>query len=228
LIDDDERLGEMLAAYLGRHNIELTAVLDGETGLSKIESETFDVVLLDIMLPGLDGMEVCRRLRAMSRVPVIMLTARGETSDRIVGLELGADDYVPKPFDSRELVARINAVVRRARPVTGSPIQPLRFDDLVIDPESRRVSRGGRTCELTGFQFDLLHYLASRAGRVLTRDQLLDGTRERELEAFDRSIDVHISRIRAAIEDDPRSPRFVLTVRGVGYQFAKLADGERS
>lgn len=225
LIDDDARLAEMLRPYLERHGFSLAAETDGAAGLARAERDFFDLVLLDVMLPGLDGMEVCRRLRAVSSVPVIMLTARGEESDRIVGLELGADDYVPKPFNSRELVARMRAVLRRARPAEDAAARPvLRFGDLVIDPGTRQVTRAGQDRPLTAYQFDLLYYLASRAGRVLSREQILEGTRGAELEPFDRSIDVHVSRIRAAIEDDPRTPRFVLTVRGVGYQFARPSD----
>lgn len=225
LIDDDERLAEMLGAYFQLHGFALRAAGDGDTGLRLLTQGDYALVLLDVMLPGRDGMTVCRRIREHCDVPIIMLTARGEESDRVVGLELGADDYVPKPFNSRELVARMRAVLRR---VGGGAARDavLRFGDLVIDAGARRVRRRGVPCALTAFQFDLLYYLAARAGRVLTREQLLEGTRGRELEAFDRSIDVHISRIRAAIEDDPRTPRFLLTVRGVGYQFAAPAGEE--
>lgn len=221
LVDDDERLAEMLVGYLARHGFALSHVANGEVGLRLATTGKFEVVLLDVMLPGMDGMEVCRRLRACSSVPIIMLTARGEETDRIVGLEIGADDYVPKPFSSRELVARMRAVLRRASTTSdaGNTAVPLHFGDLTVDPATRTVTRGGKPCDLTAYQFDLLYFLASRAGRVLTRDQIMEGVRGTELEAYDRSIDVHVSRIRAAIEANPRRPRYLVTVRGVGYQF---------
>jgi DNA-binding response OmpR family regulator len=221
LIDDDVQLGEMLKSYLARHQIDLSMAHDGETGIIQLKSKAFDIVLLDIMLPGIDGMEVCRQIRAFSNIPIIMLTARGEITDRIVGLELGSDDYVSKPFDSRELVARINVLIRRTKAGIDQKDQVLRIDDLEIDPGSRKVKKAGNICDLTGFQFDLLYYMAKRAGRVLTRDELLESVRGRELEAFDRSIDVHISRIRAAIKDNPHSPHYLITVRGIGYMFSK-------
>lgn len=180
------------------------------------------------MLPDMDGLEVCRRIRSLqgpaAQVPVLMLTAKGDPMDRIIGLELGADDYLPKPFEPRELLARIRAILRR-RTDGGTPAaQVLRFGSLEIDRDARTVTVSGQAAELTSYQFDLLVALAERAGRVLTRDQIMEAVRGRELEAFDRSIDVHMGRIRAAIEQDAKNPRRILTVRGVGYVFAKQQD----
>jgi DNA-binding response OmpR family regulator len=174
------------------------------------------------MLPDLDGLEVCRQLRAFSDVPVLMLTARGDAMDRVVGLEIGADDYLPKPFEPRELLARVRAILRRSDRTRSSNV--LRFGRLEIDRDARGVRVDGAERALTGHQFALLVALAERAGRVLSRDTLMDLVKGEELEAFDRSIDVHVSRIRAAIEDDPKRPRRLLTVRGAGYVFARQQD----
>jgi DNA-binding response OmpR family regulator len=183
--------------------------------------------VLDVMLPDLDGFEVCRRVRADSDIPILMLTARGDELDRIVGLELGADDYLPKPFNPRELLARLRVILRR-RVFSGTPrTAPLRFGRLELDRDARVVRVDGTERLLTGYQFELLYALAANAGRVMSRDALMDRVRGEELEAFDRSIDVHISRIRAAIEDDPRHPRRIITVRGAGYVFAKHQDDEQ-
>ena len=188
------------------------------------------IVLLDLMLPDLDGLEVCKRIRALpgalAQTPVLMLTAKGDPMDRIVGLELGADDYLPKPFEPRELLARIRAVLRRHRPgeTADSAHQTLSFGSLALDRDARTVSLRGQVCDLTSYQFDLLWVLAERAGRVLSRDQIMEAVRGKELEAFDRSIDVHMGRIRAAIEADAKAPKRILTVRGVGYVFAKQQD----
>ena len=178
------------------------------------------------MLPDCDGLDLCRRIRAQSDVPVLMLTARGEETDRIVGLELGADDYLPKPFNPRELLARLRAVLRRNRNSSQSTKQVMCFGRLQIDPGSRSVRVDGRDRTMTSYQFDLLVALARNAGLVLNRDRLLDLVKGEELDAFDRSIDVHVSRIRSAIEDDPRHPRRIITVRGSGYVFAKTQDAE--
>jgi DNA-binding response OmpR family regulator len=176
----------------------------------------------------MDGLQVCQRIRALpgslGQVPVLMLTAKGDPMDRIIGLEMGADDYLPKPFEPRELLARIKAVLRRKTPVNNAPAQTLQFGALEIDRDARRVSVHGQTCDLTSYQYDVLLALAERAGRVLTRDQIMEAVRGRELEAFDRSIDVHMGRIRAAIEADPKAPQRILTVRGVGYVFARQQD----
>ena len=180
------------------------------------------------MLPDMDGLEVCRRIRSLpgerGQLPVLMLTAKGDPMDRIVGLEIGADDYVPKPFEPRELLARIRAVLRRRGAGSQPAAKVMRFGSLEIDRDARTVTVAGKPCELTSYQFDLLIALAERAGRVLTRDQIMEAVRGRELEAFDRSIDVHMGRIRAAIEADQKNPKRILTVRGVGYVFAKQQD----
>ena len=239
MIEDDARLAQMVGEYLGPSGFALTHTADGESGLGHLQDVAVDslpdLVILDLMLPDLDGLEVCRRLRALpgeaGRVPVLMLTAKGDPMDRVIGLEVGADDYLPKPFEPRELLARIRAILRRRHvpladgtvdPQAGEP--PLRFGSLEIDRAGRRVSVGGQSASLTAYQFDLLLALAGRAGRVLTRDQIMEVVRGRELEAFDRSIDVHMGRIRAAIEVDPKNPRRILTVRGVGYVFAREQD----
>ncbi len=220
IIDDDTRLSAMLADYLGANGFVVDRAATGEAGLAALKSARPDAVVLDLMLPGMDGLEVCRRLRAESAVPVLMLTARGEETDRIVGLELGADDYLPKPFNPRELLARLRAILRRAS--DQRQLQPvLRFGRLEIDAASRLVRLDGEERVLTSYQFDLLVALARHAGRVLSRDRLLDLVRGEEAAAFDRSIDVHVSRIRAAIEDDPGHPRRLITVRGAGYMMAR-------
>jgi two-component system phosphate regulon response regulator OmpR len=219
IIEDDERLAAMLAEYLGAAGLEVAACRDGASGLAHAARGGVDAVILDVMLPDLDGFEVCRRVRAGSDVPILMLTARGEETDRIVGLELGADDYLSKPFSPRELLARLRAILRRrARPAPGAC---LTIGRLEIDRDARSVKLAGEPRSLTGHQFELLWALAQHAGRVLSREQLMELVRGESLEAFDRSIDVHISRIRAAIEDDPAQPRRVLTVRGAGYVFAR-------
>ena len=219
LIDDDDRLASMLATWLGQRGVVVERAPDGRTGLARVRGGTFDAVVLDVMLPDLEGFEVLRQLRTTSAVPVVMLTARGDELDRIVGLELGADDYLPKPFNPRELLARIRAVLRRGGAGAAPPADVLRFDDVEIDRAARVVRRQGEPCALTGHQFELLRVLAENAGKVLTRAQLMEKVRGQELEAFDRSIDVHISRIRAAIEEDPRHPKRILTLRGAGYVF---------
>ena len=233
MIEDDHRLAQMVAEYLGHNGLQVAHQADGTSGLAQLQSPDTgslpDLVILDLMLPDIDGLEVCRRIRALpgpaAQVPVLMLTAKGDPMDRIIGLELGADDYLPKPFEPRELLARIRAILRR-RGDGGTPAagQSLRFGSLEIDRDARTVTVGGQAADLTSYQFDLLVTLAERAGRVLTRDQIMEAVRGRELEAFDRSIDVHMGRIRAAIEADPKSPKRILTVRGVGYVFAKQQD----
>jgi DNA-binding response OmpR family regulator len=224
IIDDDEALATMLGEYLEARGLEIARRATASEGLAALEDGDFDVVILDVMLPDLDGFEVLRRIRERSAVPVLMLTARGEETDRIVGLEIGADDYLPKPFSPRELLARLRAVLRRSRPPQPAGQRPLRFGRLEIDRDARAVLLEGEPCTLTGHQFELLCLLAENAGRVLSRDQLMQGLRGHAVEAFDRSIDTHVSRIRAAIEDDPRRPRRLLTVRGAGYVFARSQD----
>lgn len=226
IIDDDRKLTAMLVEYLSPRGIEAATAAEAARGLEMLARGTYEAVVLDVMLPDLDGFEVCRRLRSTSDVPVLMLTARGDPEDRVVGLELGADDYLPKPFDPRELLARLHAIMRRragGRP-GASPV--LRFGRLEIDPDARQVRRGGVDCPLTGYQFDILLLLARHPGRVLSREAILDRLRGEALESFDRSIDVHVSRIRAAIEDDPKHPVRIRTIRGVGYQFARLPEDE--
>jgi DNA-binding response OmpR family regulator len=223
MIDDDAALAGLVAEYLRPFGYEVAACGNAADGLQRLSAEAFVAVLLDVMLPDLDGFEVCRRIRSVSDVPVLMLTARGEDEDRIVGLELGADDYLPKPFNPRELLARLRAVLRRRRPSAGrAPL--LRFGRLEIDLDARVVRVDGEERPLTGYQFDLLAALAESAGRVLGRETLMARAGHDAGEAFDRSIDVHVSRIRAAIEDDPRRPRRLLTVRGAGYVFARKQD----
>lgn len=225
IIDDDQRLSAMLADYLAGAGFEVRAAGDGASGLGDLAAQGADAVILDIMLPDLDGFEICRRIRAVSDVPILMLTAKGDETDRIVGLELGADDYLPKPFSPRELQARLKAVLRRGRRRDESAADILRFGRLEIDRGSRAVRLDGVEQPLTSHQFDLLVALAENAGRVLTRDQLMDLVRGEELAAFDRSIDVHVSRIRSAIETDPKSPKRLITVRGAGYVFARNQEG---
>lgn len=231
MIEDDTRLANMVTEYLGQSGFEVTHAGSGELGLEQLPLIHPALVILDLMMPGMDGLEVCRRIRASNgdaaRVPVLMLTAKGDPMDRVIGLELGADDYMPKPFEPRELLARIRAVLRRrdepgSAPARQTPL--LRFGSLDIDRDARAVTVGERVCDLTSYQFDLLVAMAERAGRVLTRDQIMEAVRGRELEAFDRSIDVHIGRIRNAIEADSKAPKRILTVRGVGYVFAKQQD----
>jgi DNA-binding response OmpR family regulator len=222
LVEDDPRLAEMLCEYLGRAGMRVTVAPLGATALEQLASADYDALVLDLMLPDMDGLEVCRRVRTRTDTPVLMLTARGDAIDRIVGLELGADDYLPKPFEPRELLARLRAVLRRR--VRAARDVPMRFGRLEIDAGARVVRLEGRACELTSHQFNLVLALAEHAGRVLSRDALMDLVKGEALESFDRSIDVHMSRIRAAIEDDPKKPKRVITVRGAGYVFAKVQD----
>jgi len=231
MVEDDTRLAQMVGEYLAQSGMQVTHCADGASGLARLQNQAEalpELVILDLMLPDMDGLDVCRRIRALpspaAQVPVLMLTAKGDPMDRIIGLELGADDYLPKPFEPRELLARIRAILRRRTDTSASTTQLLRFGTLEIDRDARTVTVAGAACELTSYQFDLLVALAERAGRVLTRDQIMEAVRGRELEAFDRSIDVHMGRIRAAIEHDAKNPRRILTVRGVGYVFAKQQD----
>lgn len=224
MIEDDERLAGMVADYLGRSGFVVDTETNAATGLKALRRGGFDALILDLMLPDLDGFEICRRVRAESAIPILMLTARGDATDRIVGLELGADDYLPKPFEPRELLARLRAVLRRSGAFGAS--DRLRFGRLEIDVDARAVRLDGERRMLTSYQFELLLALARHAGRVMSRERLMDELKGETLEAFDRSIDVHISRIRNAIEDDPRHPRRVITVRGAGYVFARSQDEE--
>ncbi|MES2130285.1 MAG: response regulator transcription factor [Pseudomonadota bacterium] len=231
MIEDDERLAGMVSTYLAQNGYEVEHAASAGAGLSllaRAAPEHYALVLLDLMLPDADGLEVCRRIRAQavprSNIPVVMLTAKGDPFDRVVGLELGADDYLPKPFEPRELLARLRAVLRRPQLAQESAVAALRFGRLEIDPGARAVRVGGQERSLTAYQFDLLLALAERAGRVLSREQLIDAVKGESLEPFDRSIDVHIGRLRAALEDDPKQPKRIITVRGAGYVFAKVQD----
>jgi len=222
LIEDDLRLAELVTNYLGEAGFSVTAAHTGGGGIALHGREAFDAIILDLMLPDIDGLDVCRRIRTGSTTPILMLTARGDAMDRVVGLEMGADDYLPKPFEPRELLARLRAILRRGKAETKSEV--LRFGRLEIDVGARQARLDGDDKPLTGYQFELLLVLARHAGRVMSRDALMDMVKHERLEAFDRSIDVHISRIRAAIEDDAKKPRRVITVRGAGYVFAKAQD----
>jgi DNA-binding response OmpR family regulator len=216
-VEDDERLGRLTAQYLSSHGVDVRLVGRGELAVAEVLRVRPDVVLLDLMLPGTDGLEVCRGLRARIDVPIIMVTARTEEADRVLGLEHGADDYVSKPFSSRELLARIRAQARRARGKAGPPQQRIEVGDIVVDAARMMATLGGAPLALTTYEFALLRVLAERAGRVLSREQLLELVHGSAEEAFDRSIDVHVSRLRQKLGDDPRSPRLLKTVRGVGY-----------
>ncbi len=233
LVEDDPRLAEMLTEYLSQAGYRVAHAPTGRAAMEHIAAADIDAVILDLMLPDMDGLDVCRQLRTVSDVPVLMLTARGDAIDRIVGLEIGADDYLPKPFEPRELLARLRAILRRRvdlrqidakRGVAPAGDDFLRFGRLEIDPAAHAARLDGVPCELTAYQFDLLLVMAQHAGRVLSRDALMDLLKGEPLEAFDRSIDVHMSRIRAAVEDDPKKPRRIITVRGAGYLFAKVQD----
>jgi len=224
LIEDDARLAGLTREYLEKHGVAVRIAPDGPSGLRDALRTRFDCVLLDLMLPGLDGMEVCRRLRERSDVPVLMLTARGEEADRVMGLESGADDYLAKPFAARELLARVRALVRRARGQVGPPRRTVVVGALVLDPAERTARFRGRELGLTSYEFSLLLALAERAGRVLSREQLMELAKGSIEESFDRSIDVHVSRLRQKLGDDPRRPALIKTVRGVGYQYAREAD----
>jgi two-component system phosphate regulon response regulator OmpR len=227
IIDDDARLAAMVSEYLTTAGFVIDCRFTGANGLVALEQTTFDAVILDVMLPDIDGFEMCRRIRIRSQTPVLMLTARGEEMDRIVGLEIGADDYLLKPFSPRELQARIRAILRRGRRVDANDDSELRFGRLQIDRSSRTVRIEAEERLLTSFQFDLLVALAANAGKVLNRERLMDLVKGEGVDAFDRSIDVHISRLRSAIEDDPKRPRRIITVRGAGYVFARKQDEKK-
>jgi two-component system, OmpR family, phosphate regulon response regulator OmpR len=219
LIEDDLRLAGMLDEYLGKAGFHVVHAGTGARGLAIHHSEPVDAIVLDLMLPDMDGLDICRKIRVRADTPILMLTARGDATDRVVGLEMGADDYLPKPFEPRELLARLRAILRRGR--VGAKSDVLRFGRLEIDRGSREVRLDGAPRTLTSYQFALLLAFAEHAGRVMSREALMDLVKGEMLEAFDRSVDVHVSRIRAAIEDDPKKPRRIITVRGAGYVFAK-------
>ncbi len=224
MIDDDESLSAMLAEYLAPMDFDVTPAATVADGMTRLADGGFDLMILDVMLPDGDGFEVCRNVRADYNLPILMLTARGDEMDRIVGLELGADDYLPKPFNPRELLARLKAIARRGAMRSAKPDEALRFGRLIIQPQQPMVLLDGEERTLTSHQFDLLSALAENAGRVMSRDSLMNAVRGHDLDVFDRSIDVHISRIRAAIEDNPKSPKRVLTLRGAGYLFVRDQD----
>lgn len=217
LIDDDARLPELLATFLGQHDVAVTHAPDGLKGLALLDQGGFDAVLLDVMMPGLGGLEVCRRIRQKSQVPIIMLTARGDEGDRVTGLESGADDYLSKPFSPRELLARLRAVLRRSRPEVLA--EALAVGDVAIDVPARRATRAGEPVELTGLEFDILVALVRRAGQVVPRDALLAEAGRSDVVVGERSVDVHISRLRQKLGDEP--PTLIKTVRGVGYVLTK-------
>ena len=222
LIEDDSRLAGMVETYLGAAGYAVTRAANGRSGIERHKAEPFDLIVLDLMLPDIDGLEVCRTIRSRADTPILMLTARGDAMDRVIGLEMGADDYLPKPFEPRELLARMKAVLRRGR--GGEPAEMLRFGRLDIDIAAHQARLDDRPVELTAYQFTLLLELARHAGRVMSREALMDLLRSERLEAFDRSIDVQISRIRQAIEDNPKKPRRIITIRGSGYVFARAQD----
>jgi two-component system response regulator CpxR len=218
VIDDDVELASLLKEFLNREGFEVDFAHDGKTGLARALDSNPDLVVLDVMLPGMDGFEILRKLRPQSRVPVIMLTARGEDVDRIVGLELGADDYLPKPFNPRELTARIRAIFRRLDPKPATA--RIEINGVMLDPGSREVFLDGKPVELTTIEFDILEHLMRSAGRVLSRDALMEALYNRKATAFDRSMDMHISHIRRKLEDRP----LIKTVRGIGYQFCRSSE----
>ncbi|GGC58206.1 DNA-binding response regulator [Undibacterium terreum] len=235
MIEDDQRLAGMVVTYLGQNGFDVQHAASAREGLDKLKdspvSGAFSIILLDLMLPDADGLDVCKQIRsqggAIANTPVIMLTARGEPMDKVVGLELGADDYLAKPFEPRELLARLRALLRRQQATaiaSSSAARVLRFGRLEINLDARTVKLDGQDRPLTAYQFNLLAAMAERAGHVLSREQLLDALKGEALDAFDRSIDVHIGRLRTVIEDDPKQPKRIITVRGAGYVFAKVQD----
>jgi two-component system response regulator CpxR len=221
LIDDDAELCSLLIEFLKREGFSVECEHEGRRGLEKALQPGVDLVVLDVMLPGIDGFEILRRLRQRSKVPVIMLTARGEDVDRIIGLELGADDYLPKPFNPRELAARIRAILRRYGPRSEPPSSRLEVNGVILDPGTREVFSNGQHVELTTFEFDTLEMLMRSAGRVLSRDALMENFYNRKATAFDRSIDMHISHLRKKLD---RGENLIKTIRGVGYQFARTPE----
>ncbi len=222
LVEDDLRLAQMIESYLHQSGFVVSIASTGTAALEAARSDAFAAVILDLMLPDMDGLDVCRQLRVRQSTPVLMLTARGDAMDKVVGLEMGADDYLSKPFEPRELLARLRAVLRRSAAPTERDV--MSFGRLEVDRAAREVRIDGVARPLTSHQFEITRILAERAGRVLSREQLLDLLNGQSLDPFDRSIDVHVSRIRAAIEDDPRKPRRLLTVRGAGYVFSRVQD----
>ncbi|MBZ5707291.1 MAG: response regulator transcription factor [Acidobacteriia bacterium] len=232
VIDDDVELCGLVGEYLAAEGFHVESVHDGERGLQPALSGNYVLVVLDVMLPGINGFEVLRRIRNSSRIPVLLLTARGEDVDRIVGLEIGADDYLPKPFNPRELVARIHAILRRTRsaekPQKAQLAEILRVGDVELDPATRTVRQAGKLVELTSVEFNLLQVLLSEAGRVVTRERLADSVLSRKFSPFDRSIDMHVSKVRKKLGDSEGETEHIKTVRGVGYIFAHPREKVRS
>ena len=218
LVDDDTELTALLGEFLRREGFTVDTEHEGNSGLAHASQPGIDLVVLDVMLPGIDGFEILKQLRAVSKVPVMMLTARGEDVDRIVGLELGADDYLPKPFNPRELVARIRAVLRRYEPRPASQNARIEVSGVLLDPGTREVTENGKPVDLTTFEFDILELLMRNAGRVLSRDSLMENFYNRKATPFDRSIDMHISHLRKKLEN---GDSLIKTIRGVGYQFSR-------
>ncbi|WP_224366716.1 response regulator transcription factor [Hyalangium versicolor] len=224
LVEDDERLAALTARYLHERGLAVTLAHTGQEGLAQAGRHRYDIILLDLMLPGRDGMEVCHALRTRSDVPIIMVTSRREETDRVLGLESGADDYLLKPYSPRELLARIRAQVRRARGQIGPNTQFLQVGPLRLDPSSLTASVNGKPFSLTTYEFMVLRVLAEHAGRVLSREQILGAINTNAEEVFDRSIDVHVFRLRQKMEADPHSPQLLKTVRGVGYMLSRGED----
>lgn len=222
VVEDDLQLTELLAGYLTKNGFKIMTTPSGQEGIELHRSRQFSAIILDLMLPDIDGLEVCRQLRNHSNVPLLMLTAKGDPMDRVLGLELGADDYLTKPFEPREMLARLRAILRRG--ISFHKQNVTRFGKLEIDHAAMEARVDGLRCSLTAHQFQILSTLAQNAGRVLSRDYVMNQLRGMSIDTFDRSIDVHISRIRSAIEDDPRKPRRIITVRGAGYVFARTQD----
>lgn len=217
VIDDDEKLNALLKDYLARFDFSVQSVTQPEDGLELLEKNLPDIIILDIMLPGMDGFEVCKRIRKTYDVPILMLTARGEVTDRIVGLELGADDYLPKPFEPRELAARIQSILRRIRERGKS--EKLKFGNLVIDLEKQEITLAGEKIEFTTMEFEVLALFVRNPGKVLTRDRIMERTHDMDWEAFNRTVDVLVSRVRQKLKDDPKNPRYFRTIWGKGYKF---------
>jgi two-component system, OmpR family, response regulator len=224
LVEDDERLAQLTARYLESHGLVVTLAATGPEGQAEALRRQYDCVVLDLMLPGRDGIEVTRALRARTDVPIVMVTARTEEADRVLGLEVGADDYMPKPFSPRELLARIRATVRRVRGQAGPAQQTVQVGGLLLDPQRMTVTLDGAAIDVTAYEFAILRALAQHPGRVLSREQLIDLAKGSAELSFDRSIDVHVSRLRAKLGDDSRNPKILKTVRGAGYL---LAGGDR-
>ena len=225
LVEDDARLAQLTARYLEGHGVLVTSAGDGIEGQAEALRRQYDCIVLDLMLPGRDGIEVCRELRTRIDVPIIMVTARGEEADRVLGLEVGADDYVTKPFSPRELLARIRANVRRVRGQAGPTQDTIAVGTLLLDPAKMTVELDGKSVDVTAYEFSILRALAQRPGKVLSREQLLDLAKGSADLSFDRSIDVHVSRLRAKLRDDSRNPKILKTVRGAGYLLADLRRG---